>query len=265
MIWFLYLLFLFLASSTNACDRCIHQSITTYYRGDSPTSNGWGACRYGSWAMEISQDYYAAAVPSIYEQGAACGACYKVRCKDRRMCTTKGVKVVLTDQNHDNRTDFVLSKKAFSTMARKDKIQKLLNLGTIDVEYKRIPCEYKNKNLTILIQDWSQVPYYFAIKFLYQGGQTQILAVKIAQVGSSKWGYLNRKYGAIWETNKVPQGALKLWMKIVTSGFKEKWIMAKNIIPSDWKSGLTYDMGFQIKDVAQELCPPWECGDQPWI
>lgn len=41
-------------------------------------ADGYGACRYGSWAMEISQDYYAAGVPSIYRQGAACGACYKV-------------------------------------------------------------------------------------------------------------------------------------------------------------------------------------------
>lgn len=63
----------------------------------------------------------------------------------------------------------------------------------------------------------------------------------------------------------MPEGALQLWMKIVTSGFKEKWILAKNIIPADWKSGLIYDMGIQIKDVAQEFCPPWECGDKPWI
>ena len=122
--------------------------------------------------------------------------------------------MVLTDQNQDNRTGFVLSKKGFSAMARKGNIQKLLNLTSIDVEYKRsvflffffflllfsllfsiinpfllgsiltcrIPCDYKNKNLTIFIQDWSKVPYYFSIKFLYQGGQTQILAVKIAQV-----------------------------------------------------------------------------------
>ncbi|KAG7011799.1 hypothetical protein SDJN02_26705, partial [Cucurbita argyrosperma subsp. argyrosperma] len=79
MVWLLGLLFLLLASSSNACDRCIHQSTAAYYSANSPTSNGWGACRTG----------------------------------------------------------FVLSKKGFSAMARKGNIQKLLNLTSIDVEYKR--------------------------------------------------------------------------------------------------------------------------------
>lgn len=48
-----------------------------------------------------------------------------------------GTKVVLTDQNSDNRTDFVLSKKAFSAMALKGKGQELLKTGMVDIEYKR--------------------------------------------------------------------------------------------------------------------------------
>ena len=61
----------------------------------------------------------------------------KVRCKNKRFCSTAGTKVVATDQNYDNRYDFVLSKKAYSAMALKNKTKELLNLGTIDVEYKR--------------------------------------------------------------------------------------------------------------------------------
>lgn len=45
--------------------------------------------------------------------------------------------MVLTDQNNDNVTDLVLSPKAFFTMALNGKGSDLLNLGVVDVEYKR--------------------------------------------------------------------------------------------------------------------------------
>ena len=55
--------------------------------------------------------------------------------------------MVLTDQNNDNVTDLVLSKRAFFTMALNGKGADLLNLGVVDVEYKRynftiFPCVY---------------------------------------------------------------------------------------------------------------------------
>ena len=65
------------------------------------------------------------------------------------------------------------------------KSQLIIILGciiTIRVIICRIPCEYKNKNLLVQVVEWSHKPYYLAIKFLYQGGQTDIQAVNIAQV-----------------------------------------------------------------------------------
>lgn len=46
----------------------------------------------------------------------------------------------------------------------------------------RIPCEYNNKNLLVRVEEWSQYPNYLAIKLLNQGGQTEIVAIDIAQV-----------------------------------------------------------------------------------
>jgi len=46
--------------------------------------------------------------------------------------------VVLTDNlSHNNETDFVLSKRAFSGMAQKGKGREILKLGIVDIEYKR--------------------------------------------------------------------------------------------------------------------------------
>ncbi|XP_022969217.1 expansin-like A2 [Cucurbita maxima] len=263
MAWFFTVLLLFIASFANACDRCIFQSKAAHYYEDAPTSYG-GACGYGNLGLEMSQGYFAAAVPSLFREGMGCGACYQVRCKNATLCNTMGTKVTLTDKNSDNRTDFVLSKKAFTAMALKGKSQELLKTGIVDMEYKRIPCEY-NKNLSIQVVEWSHKPYYLAIKLLYQGGQTDITAVYIAaQDGSGEGRYMKRNYGPIWETNNVPGGAIKL-VVIVVSGYNNgRGIVIDYALPAGWKNGDIYDTGIQIKDIASEYCNPWRCGEEPW-
>ncbi|KAF3324845.1 expansin-like A2 [Carex littledalei] len=44
----------------------------------------------------------------------------------------------------------------------------------------RTPCEY-NKNLSIRVEERSRKPGHLTIKFLYQGGQTDVMAVEVAQ------------------------------------------------------------------------------------
>jgi hypothetical protein len=45
----------------------------------------------------------------------------------------------------------------------------------------RVPCEYKHRNLSVRVEK-SRVPNKLAVRFLYQGGQTDIVAVDVAQV-----------------------------------------------------------------------------------
>lgn len=61
----------------------------------------------------------------------------QVRCNNPNYCNTRGTKVVLTDLQGDTRTDFVLSAKAFSDMAKNGLDKSILKLGIVDVEYKR--------------------------------------------------------------------------------------------------------------------------------
>ncbi|KAE8698760.1 Expansin-like A2 [Hibiscus syriacus] len=252
MAIFLSFFFLLLSSaSASACDSCLHQSKATHISKASALSAG--ACGYGSLALGLSGGHLAAGVPPLYKDGAGCGACFQIRCKNPTLCSSAGTRVTLTDLNHNNKTDFVLSSRAFMAMANKGMGRNILKLGIVDVEYKRIPCEYKNQNLAVRVEESSKKPNYLAIKLLYQGGQTEVVAMDVAQVGSSNWNFMSRKHGAVWETSRVPNGALQFRF-VVTAGFDGKWIWAKSVLPADWKTGVVYDSGLQITDIAKEGC-----------
>ncbi|KAK2976270.1 hypothetical protein RJ640_026899 [Escallonia rubra] len=256
-----FLCFLFFAtiSSAAACDRCVHQTKVSYFSSASALSSG--ACGYGTSAISFNGGHLAAAVPSLYKDGAGCGACFQMRCMNKTLCTKEGTIVMATDLNKNNRTDFVVSSRAFMAMGNKGMSKDILTLGIVDVEYKRVPCDYKNKNLAVRVEESSQKPHYLAIKFLYQGGQTEIVGVDVAQVGSSNWNFMSRNHGAVWDTSRVPAGALQFRL-VVTAGYDGKWYWAKNVLPADWKVGLTYDSGVQITDIAQEGCS--SCDDGSW-
>ncbi|XP_075108500.1 expansin-like A1 isoform X2 [Nicotiana tabacum] len=176
---FVSCLFFVLISSATACDRCVHQSKVAYFSKASALQSG--ACGYGSSAIGFNGGRLAAAVPSIYKEGARCGACYQIRCKNSNLCSKEGTTVTVTDQNTNNQTDFVVSSRTFSAMANQGKAQDLLELGIVHVEYKRVPCDFKNKNLAIRVEQSSKRPNYLAITLLYQGGQTEIVGVDVAQ------------------------------------------------------------------------------------
>ncbi|KAF8405500.1 hypothetical protein HHK36_010407 [Tetracentron sinense] len=257
----LFLCFLiFLISSATACDRCVHDTEAAYFHSSSALSSG--ACGYGSLALGMNGGYLAGAVSSLYKEGAGCGGCFQLRCMNTTLCSRKGTKVVLTDLNNDNKIEFVLSRRAFKAMANKGMSQEILKPWFVDdMEYKRVPCEYKDQNLAVRVEEFSQkAQNYIAIKFLYQGGQTEIVGVDVAQVGSSDWVSMRRNYGAVWDASQVPAGPLQFRL-VVTAGYDRKFVRAQNVLPADWNTGVIYDSGIQVSDIAQERCSPCDGGD----
>lgn len=63
---------------------------------------------------------------------------YQVRCTYSNYCSDKGVTVVITDHGSSDRTDFILSRRAFGRMAQNaDAAASLSAFGIVDIEYRR--------------------------------------------------------------------------------------------------------------------------------
>ncbi|XP_072994239.1 expansin-like A1 [Typha latifolia] len=259
-----------LLSHTTACDptRCLSHSKAAYFSSSSSSSSSsnldGGACGYGSMASQFYGGYnIAAGSNALFREGDGCGRCYELRCTDARLCSKGGVKVILTDMNGSNHSDFVLTKEAFKAMAQKGMGHHLTRLKMVDVEYRRILCDHKKNNLSIRVENRSQKPNHLTIKFLYQGGLTDIAAVELAQVGSPIWHGMEQIKGPIWSSSRAPpQGPLQLRI-VVTSGYSGKWVWAeKEVLPKEWKVGEVYNTGVQINDIAMEACLSCGRGDE---
>ena len=50
----------------------------------------------------------------------------------------------------------------------------------------RVPCVYEGKNLSLRVEERSRAPSELAVRFLYQGGQTDIVAVDVAKVSNNQ-------------------------------------------------------------------------------
>ncbi|KAG7952445.1 hypothetical protein I3843_12G059300 [Carya illinoinensis] len=234
-----------LAEAQTSSDPFIH-SRAAYYPNSDEQGTDSGACGFGSFGATINGGDVSAA-SDLYRNGVGCGACYQVRCTNSAYCSDNGVTVVITDQGSSDRTDFVLSRRAFGRMAQTtDAAASLLALGVVDIEYRRVSCSYPNKNITIKIDENSNYPHYLGFVLWYQQGKKDITAVQLCETKNMVCKLLDRSHGAVWTTTSPPSGALSLRMLFTDEdGDDESWVVPINSIPQDWKAGETYNTGVQ--------------------
>ena len=106
----------------------------------------------------------------------------QVRCKNPQLCNSDGVNVVVTDYGEGDRTDFILSSRAYSKLALPNVAKELFAFGVVEVEYSRISCQYSGQNIMYKVHENSNYPHYLALIVLYVAGKNDITAVELWQV-----------------------------------------------------------------------------------
>jgi hypothetical protein len=107
-----------------------------------------GACGYGSLVDVTPLKARVGAVsPVLFKNGQGCGACFKVKCLDKSICSRRAVTVIVTDECPggpcaNGRTHFDLSGAAFGRMAVAGEGSPLRNRGELSVVYRRYVCQY---------------------------------------------------------------------------------------------------------------------------
>ncbi|KAI4969209.1 hypothetical protein ZWY2020_000123 [Hordeum vulgare] len=268
-------------SPSYRCGWCTGRSTAYLLRPDAGVITG-AACGYGDRAeLAADEGFHIAAVSAgFFRGGRACSACYQLRCRDRRACSDAGAKVVVVaDVREVNRTaagsvgggQFVLSKDAFAALTTAGHSGQLGSLvdTAVDVDFRRIPCAYKSKNLAVRVEEMSNRDKgHLALRFLYQGGQTDIVAVEVAKAAApdaaqsaaapspTNWQYMTRREGSsgVWRTSRAPAGPLQLRL-VVTAGSGGKWLRAdRAVLPAEMQPGAVYDTGLRVTDVAARTC-----------
>ncbi|CAL5436723.1 unnamed protein product [Camellia sinensis] len=218
-------------------------SRATYYGSPDCLGTPTGACGFGENGRTV-YDGGVSEVSRLYRNGTGSGACYQL-CKVPQLCTEDGVRVVVTDYCEGDKTDFILSTRVYSRLARPNAALDLFAYGVVDIEYRRIPCQYPGYNLMVKVHEHSRFPEYLAAVMLYQAGQNDITAAEVWQADCQQWRGMRKAYGAVWDMANPPAGALNFRVQVSGSAGL-KWVQLSSVIPSEWKAGAVYDTTIQL-------------------
>ncbi|KAH7514251.1 expansin-like B1 [Ziziphus jujuba] len=218
-------------------------SRATYYGSPDYYGTPRGACGFGEYGRTVN-DGNVAGVSRLYRNGTGCGACYQVRCTNPQYCRDDGVNMVVTDYGEGDRTDFILSPRAYTKLAKPNLASELFAYGVVDVEYRRIPCRYSGYNIRIRIHENSKYPQYLALVVLYVAGQNDVNGIELWQEDRKEWRAMRRAYGAVFDL--APAGGPISLRLLISAGGGYTWVQANDAIPSDWNAGAVYDTTVQL-------------------
>ncbi|GER35440.1 expansin-like protein [Striga asiatica] len=221
-------------------------SRATYYGSPDCLGNPRGACGFGEYGRTVNNGLVSG-VSRLYRNGSGCGACYQVRCKIPSACTEDGIKIVVTDYGEGHDTDFILTARAYASLASSpDAAAHLLDYGVVDVEYRRVPCQFGSSNLLLKVHEHSSYPSYLAVVPLYQGGAYDVTGAQVWVEECKEWRAMRRVYGTVWDMENPPLVIANIRFQLSTGDQFVKWVELLRVIPNEWKAGVVYDTGLQL-------------------
>nr|CAB3500181.1 unnamed protein product [Digitaria exilis] len=220
--------------------------------GAGPDDNG-GACGFKHTNQYPYMSMTSCGNEPLFKDGKGCGACYQIRCLNSThdACSGRAKRVIITDMNYYpvSKYHFDLSGSAFGAMARSGLNDKLRHAGIIDIQFRRVPCNYKGLNVNFRVQVGSN-PNYFAVLVQYAGKDGAVVQLDLMETDKATgkptgvWTPMRVSWGAVWrlDTKRPLQAPFSLRARS-DSG---KTVVAENVIPADWKPMTDYPSNVQF-------------------
>ncbi|KAI4322661.1 hypothetical protein L6164_022333 [Bauhinia variegata] len=212
----------------------------TWYGEPEGDGSTGGACGYGTMVdVKPLRARVGAVGPGLFKNGEGCGACYKVKCLDKSICSRRAVTVIITDYCPgcpSDRPHFDLSGAAFGRMAIAGENGQLRDRGQIPVIYRRTPCKYPGKNVAFHVNEGS-TEYWLSLLVEFEDGDGDIVSMHIHEAGSSEWLPMNHLWGANWN---IIGGPLRGPFSVKLSTSTGKTLSATDVIPGNWSPKTTY-------------------------
>ncbi|CAN4078074.1 unnamed protein product [Withania somnifera] len=217
------------------CYSQTYVSKAAYYNTDDGMGNPRGGCGYEEYGRTVNNGEVCALSRRLFKNGASCGGCYQVRCRNKGLCSQEGVKVMATDYGEGHGTDFILSYRGFAKLAKQSSMAQVL-----------LQKAQYGSNLMVKIHEHSKYPDYISLVVMNQGGASDILALEVYEEETSSWISMRRSYGAVWDLSNPPNGDLQVRFLISTAA-ETKWVQSERaVIPAEWTVGETIETDIQV-------------------
>ncbi|XP_006662045.1 expansin-B6 isoform X1 [Oryza brachyantha] len=212
--------------------------------GAGPDDNG-GACGFKNVNQYPFMSMTSCGNEPLFKDGKGCGSCYQIRCQNNPACSGNPETVIITDMNYYPvaKYHFDLSGTAFGAMARPGLNDQLRHAGIIDIQFRRVPCNFPGLKVNFHVEEGSN-PVYFAVLVEYEDLDGDVVQVDLMESKSAYggatgvWTPMRESWGSIWRLDANHR--LQAPFSIRIRSDSGKTLVANNVIPANWSPNSNY-------------------------